>query len=393
MRLLNAALAAAVASLVVIAAGLLYGADHKRVAWLAGVIAGLQPVYGSVAGAVNNDTAVNLAAAGLLVCLLHSWRRGLTTRTRDFCRTSISCSPARQDYGLCALSSLCRGRRRPRVLERSTVAREMANYCRWDRARSHVDVDGRCADSAGQRSWEPRQSTSCGSLHGRGAEGILAVTNVVRVEYLLQTFIPKPDIGKDHWALTGSGPLDRWPAYAIYVNRGYGLFGWKSVELSRDLLHGIFVWLVCGWCLAFAALVRRRQESATDCGGRRRPCTRNYLSRFVRLIRVRDGRSAQRLWRTRTLRLHGASSASSAVYWRSLRLPREGPVCLRRCYDCRRRLPMHVVLDKRATRVVHLTEQHVHHTRQGAAPVLHSSSRTAWSRTVSIACQKPSCLK
>jgi hypothetical protein len=79
MRLLNALLAAAVAALAVLTAALLFP-RRREAAWLAGVLVALQPVFGSVSAAVNNDTAVNVLAATLLYLLVRSWRCGFSVR-------------------------------------------------------------------------------------------------------------------------------------------------------------------------------------------------------------------------------------------------------------------------------------------------------------------------
>ncbi|MGI8624213.1 MAG: hypothetical protein ACR2NB_12195, partial [Solirubrobacteraceae bacterium] len=67
--------------------------------------------------------------------------------------------------------------------------------------------------------------------------------------------------------LPGTSAVERWPAFYIYVDRGYGLFGWKSVKLGPDLLRGIAAGLAVGWLLALFAAFKRRREWRAWSGG------------------------------------------------------------------------------------------------------------------------------
>lgn len=265
MRLLNALMAAAIAAFAVLTAALIF-VGHRSIAWLAGVLVGLQPVFGSVAGAVNNDTAVNLAAAGTIYCLIRAWRHGPTSLNALAVGLLFVTLPIAKITGFAlwpvvaiatGIIALCHGSRRAIRWVSLAATSALIVGALWSFALAPV-LGGSRGTLVNQHPVTP--TALGGSTPARVSLG-------THLNYFLQTFIPFPLTGKDHWNLQRSGPLERWPAYAIYINRGYGLFGWKSVELSVDLLRGVLLWLAIGWTLSLAAAVRYRRQWRQWLGG------------------------------------------------------------------------------------------------------------------------------
>ncbi len=266
MRLLSALLAAAIAALAVLIAGTAFAGQHS-IAWLAGVLVGLQPVFGSVAGAVNNDTAVNLTAAGLVFCLIRAWRRGPTLMNAGVVGVLVATLPIAKITGFALW---------PLVIVAAGVIGVCHGYGRAVRWTAMTAVSALLLAALWSFALAPAIGGSRGTLVNqhppapRAVAASSADTDIslrTHVNYFLQTIVPSPTVGKDHWNLGGAGLLERWPAYAIYIKRGYGLFGWKSVELSVDLLRGVFLWLVTGWALCITAVIRHRRSWRRWSGG------------------------------------------------------------------------------------------------------------------------------
>jgi len=266
MRLLSALMAAAVAALAVLTAGLVFGAQ-RSVAWLSGVLVGLQPVFGSVSGAVNNDTAVNLVAAGLVFCLVRAWRYGPTSLNASVIGVIVVALPVAKITGFAlwplviiaaGVIGVCHGYRGAVRWTAIVATSALATGAFWSFALAPV--------IGGSRGTLVNQHPPAPPAMGASPANT-QISLRTRVSYLLQTIVPSPTVGTDHWNLEGAGVLERWPAYAIYVKRGYGLFGWRSVELSVDLLRGVALWLAVGWTLCIAAIIRHHRSWRRWLGG------------------------------------------------------------------------------------------------------------------------------
>lgn len=266
MRLLSALMAAAVAALAVLTAGLAFG-GQRSAAWLSGVLVALQPVFGSVAGAVNNDTAVNLAAASLVFCLVRAWRCGPTPMNASLIGVLVVALPIAKITGFAlwplvliaaVVIGIYHGHKRAIHWTTMIVGSALVTGALWSFALAPA-IGGTRGTLVNQH---PLAPSAVGAPPANAQ-----VSLRTRGNYLLQTIVPSPTVGTNHWNLQGAGPLERWPAYAIYIKRGYGLFGWKSVELSVDLLRGVALWLAVGWALCIAAIVRHRRSWRRWLGG------------------------------------------------------------------------------------------------------------------------------
>ena len=269
MRLLNALFASLVAALAVLTASTLFGGRHNAVAWLAGVLAGLQPVYGSVAAAVNNDTALNVAAAAALFLLVRAWARGPTLRSAAMVGLLAIILPVSKVNGFALLPVVA-----------VAVAALGARHGLRPAARWGAVVTGSALVTAAL--WvfavAPLIGSGEGKIRNEHPSGVTAAdqpksasedrrTAGVYAAYFQQMFVPWVTIGDDRWDLRGDDFLDEGPAYAIYIERGYGLFGWKSTSLAGGTERGIFYFLLVGWLLAVAAAVRHRDSWRSWLGG------------------------------------------------------------------------------------------------------------------------------
>lgn len=268
MRLLNALMAAAVAGFVVMAASALY-AGRLQVAWFAGMLAALQPVFGSVSAVVNNDTAVNVLAAILLYLLIVSWTNAPSIRRAFLIGAVAVALPVAKVTGFALIpvvgfaALVLALRFGPRASARWTagVAAGAAGVVvAWSFVFSPL--------IAGERGAIYNVHPSVPSpVSEVSVPAPATLTLAGRAEYFIQTFVPEPHIGDDHWEIASSSKLSRWPAYVIYIERGYGLFGWKSAGLPPDLLRGILGALVFGWVAAVVAAVRHRASIRLWGGG------------------------------------------------------------------------------------------------------------------------------
>jgi len=266
MRLLSALMAATIAALAVLTAGLVF-VGQRSAAWLSGVLVGLQPVFGSVAGAVNNDTAVNLAAAALVFCLVRAWRHGPTSLNASVIGVLVVTLPIAKITGFALW---------PLVIIAAGMITLYYDFRRAVRWTAIIATSALVTGALWSFALAPAISGSRGTLvnqHPLARPAIGAppantrVSLYTHLNYLLQTIVPSPTVGTDHWNLQGTGPLERWPAWAIYIKRGYGLFGWKSFELSVDLLRGVSFWLATGWTLCIVAITRHRRSRRQWVGG------------------------------------------------------------------------------------------------------------------------------
>lgn len=95
----------------------------------------------------------------------------------------------------------------------------------------------------------------------------LSLSLVGRAQYFVQTFVPAAPFGERRWQIAGPTRLSRWPAFVIYIDRGYGLFGWKSTSISYEVKRSILFALALGWGLALVAAFRARRQWRSWLGG------------------------------------------------------------------------------------------------------------------------------
>jgi len=95
-----------------------------------------------------------------------------------------------------------------------------------------------------------------GLSSGEAAVGVVAPGIVDKLDYALQMVVPWVHLTRDLW------PQD-YPLYSLYVERGYGRFGWLNAGISDGGLAVVVLLLAVGWALALAAAWQRRRTLRT----------------------------------------------------------------------------------------------------------------------------------
>jgi predicted membrane protein DUF2142 len=258
MRLISALLAALTAAFTFLALRELF----PRQEWIAaagGLLVAFQPMFGFIAGSVNNDNGVNAAAALLLFLLLRGLRRGLTIPLGLAIGATMVVLPLFKGtgYALLPAALLALGG----MLVRRHSRPELPGY---------AAVAG--AFAAGQAAWaalagllERSAFTTPGGAAPVGSNGLIGVVLHKPLEYLnylWQVFLPRLPFMKDV-------ALQRWPAFDIYVERGWAAFGWYAITFPRwvNLVIAAVMLLMGAGC--FVAVWRERlvvHERALELG-------------------------------------------------------------------------------------------------------------------------------
>ena len=278
MRLLNALMAAAVAALAVLTAALLVP-RRREVAWLAGVLVAMQPVFASVSASVNNDTAVNVLAAAILFGLVRAWRTGFVLRDALLLGAVAILLPIAKGTGFALLPivavavaaiALHHGARAAARWTAAVAASAAVTLMLWVFAFSPLMGGGR-GDLVNVH--PPVTASVAATMSATttptppAAPEPLSLSLVGRAQYFVQTFVPAAPFGERRWQIAGPTRLSRWPAFVIYIDRGYGLFGWKSTSISYEVKRSILFALALGWGLALVAAFRARRQWRSWLGG------------------------------------------------------------------------------------------------------------------------------
>jgi Dolichyl-phosphate-mannose-protein mannosyltransferase len=190
--------------------------------WL-GVLAALlvtyEPMYGFMSGAVNNDVGVNVGAAVIAYLLVRLLRRGMTVPWGLFTGIVIVATPLAKETGLSLYP---------------VVAIALLGGL-W-RRHSRSDLPGWLALIGGALAmneisthvlslWQPPAGSSgFRALGANSSAASLALHHIPEfISYLWQMFLPRLPFMGQHFATGGV------PAYAIFVKRGFGAFGWYDV--------------------------------------------------------------------------------------------------------------------------------------------------------------------
>jgi Predicted membrane protein (DUF2142) len=203
----------------------------------AGLLVAFQPMFSFIGGAANNDNGVNATAALSLYLLVRALRRGLSWQLGLALGLALALTPLMKETGyelypvaaVGALALLWRYRRELRP----------GPWCAL--IGSFVIVQG---------GWRVIRPIFYPTEHGvaGGGGGAISAAGAVStaehmplrfLEYVWELFLPK---------LGFMGQLfpPGWPFFQIYIERGWGAFGWYSVLFP----HWVFVVIV----LAMAAI-------------------------------------------------------------------------------------------------------------------------------------------
>jgi hypothetical protein len=211
---------------------------------LAALLVAYEPMYGFISGAVNNDVGVNAGAAALELLLIRILRRGVTLPWGLLTGGLLILLPAVKGTayslypvaGIAFLAALWRHRRRSDLAGWGGLA--------FGAAAAHelsIHLAGVLHPSAGS-SPGPGAAVSATNAALEHPLGYLA--------YLWEVFLPRLSFMAPHFEGVG------WPAFVIFVERGWGAFGWYDVFFPRWVYVAILVAMLAVPALGVLALRR-----------------------------------------------------------------------------------------------------------------------------------------
>jgi 4-amino-4-deoxy-L-arabinose transferase-like glycosyltransferase len=222
-------------------------------------------MFAFMSGVVNNDAGVSAAAALALYLVVRALRRGLTVRLAVALGVTVVVLPLMKGNGLFLLPAIAlgvagaalRGRRagiRPR--------RPLAALCAAVAATAVVAVG---LSSALDHSADPTRAgwhTAVGNTYptvpGKAVQPSKAFGQPLQfAEYVWQLFLP-PAPGMTDVRPGG----ERIPAFHAYVKRGWGAFGFISIQFPKWVYAVIALTMLA--LLALAVLAWRRHRAAAS---------------------------------------------------------------------------------------------------------------------------------
>jgi hypothetical protein len=194
---------------------------------LAALLVAYQPMYGFISGAVNNDVGVNAAAAALELLLIRMLRRGITIPSGALTGGVLLALPSIKGTGLslypvAALVFLI-------VLWRRHTRAEVLG---WVALVLSATLVGELSTHllGGLR---PESSGIGTSMISTNADAVSKALHDIPdfLSYLWQVFLPRLPFMAPHF------PASVYPAYVIFVERGWATFGWYTVSFP----HWVYV--------------------------------------------------------------------------------------------------------------------------------------------------------
>jgi 4-amino-4-deoxy-L-arabinose transferase-like glycosyltransferase len=247
MRWLSALLGAFTAALTFLTVRELF----PRQEWLAaaaGLLVAFHPMFTFIAGAVNNDNGVNAAAALLVYLLVRGLRRGVSVPLGLAIGATLVVLPLVKGTGyglypaaLAAFVGMAWRRHRARDLPGygALAGAAAAAYGAW------TAISG---------SFDRSAFTTPGGVSptsSNGLAGNVLQQPLIYANYVWQTFLPRIPGTKDVTA-------KRWPAYDIYVERGWAAFGWYAMRFPMWVYVVVALVMLAAGALCALAVWRER---------------------------------------------------------------------------------------------------------------------------------------
>jgi rhamnosyltransferase len=184
---------------------------------LAALLVAYEPMYGFISGAVNNDVGVNAGAAALELLLIRMLRRGVRFRWGLLTGALLILLPivkgtAYSLYPVAAIAFLL-------ALLRHHRRSDAAGW--GGLAIGAVVVGGLSSRLRGV--FEAPQGTGLGRGSAVSVTGGSLEHPLGYLAYMWEVFLPRLSFMAPHFENTG------WPAFVIFVERGWGAFGWYDV--------------------------------------------------------------------------------------------------------------------------------------------------------------------
>jgi hypothetical protein len=191
---------------------------------LAALLVTYEPMYGFISGAVNNDVGVNAGAAALELLLIRMLRRGLTIRLGLLTGALLAVLP---------------------VIKATS-------YSLYPVAAVTLAVSERAARISG--AFHPSEASApaeAGSVVA-GATSEALAHPLGYLGYLWQVFLPRLPFMTRHFH------SDHLPAFVIFIERGWGAFGWYDVLFAKWVYAAILLAMLAVAALGVMAARRER---------------------------------------------------------------------------------------------------------------------------------------
>lgn len=220
MRLISALMGALAAIMAVLIVGeLLPG--RRALAVAAGLIVAFEPMFGFISGAVNNDNGVNAAAAVLIYLLVRALRRGLSLPLALGLGVTLVVTPLLKGTGyelylpaaLALLFAIVRRHRPSNLIALGAlVATVVVLQFGWSQLATvfhHTTF-----------------TTPGGGTPGSSLEAFHKPKTYL--SWMIRLMLPfSPPFIHHNWTIV------HWPFFDIYIERGFGSFGWYAIEFPK----------------------------------------------------------------------------------------------------------------------------------------------------------------
>jgi hypothetical protein len=191
----------------------------------AGLLVSFQPMFSFIGGAANNDNGVNATAAIALYLLVRALRRGLSWRIALGLGLALAFTPLMKETGYELYPVAVVG-----VLALLWRYRRSFRWQPWA-----VLLGSFAVIQGGYRILRPVFYPIEKGVAGSGGAGAISAASAVStaehmplrfLEYLWQLFLPPI-------AFMGRLFPPGWPFFQVYIERGWGAFGWYSILFPR----------------------------------------------------------------------------------------------------------------------------------------------------------------
>jgi hypothetical protein len=187
---------------------------------LAALLVAYEPMYGFMSGLVNNDVGVNAGAAALELLLIRLLRRGITVPWGALTGAVLIALPSIKGTGLslypvAALVFVV-------ALWRNHRRRDLAG---WGALALSALLVGELIAHVLDPALAPSSGAGVPSAIGSNASAVGEALHHIPdfLSYLWQVFLPRLPFMTPHF------PAGVYPASVIFVERGWGAFGWYDV--------------------------------------------------------------------------------------------------------------------------------------------------------------------
>ncbi|HXD55757.1 MAG TPA: DUF2142 domain-containing protein [Solirubrobacteraceae bacterium] len=224
---------------------------RPALAVIAALLVAFQPMYGFISGAVNNDVGVNAATALLELLTVLVLRRGWRLRLVIPLGVLLLAIPAIKETGLAVYP----------VVGLALVAALWRHRRRADLAGAGALAAAAVATRLALSQLKDGLRPAAVAVAAGAGPAITAGSSVAEAEhhpfgylaYLWEVFLPRLPFMARHFETASP------PAFLIFVERGWGAFGWYDVLFPKWVFYCVFAVMLA---VAIAAVAAARRERA-----------------------------------------------------------------------------------------------------------------------------------